>query len=67
MTTPEEVNQKLNDLTSKLNAYCDANGLPHDSAGDLVFAEGITDEQRRWLNAFINEWNDVEDFYTLRT
>ena len=67
MTTPEDVEQKLNDLTARLNAYCDANGLPHDSAGDLALADGITDGQRCWLNAFINEWNAVEDFYTLRT
>jgi len=67
MTTTAEVEQKLKDLTTKLNAYCDANGLPHESAGDLAHRDDITDEQRRWLNAFIEEWDGVADYYTVRT
>ena len=67
MTTTAGVEQKFKDLTAKLNAYCDANGLPHESADELALADSITDDQRRWLNAFIDEWNGVADFYTVRT
>jgi hypothetical protein len=67
MTTTAGAEQKLKDLTAKLNAYCDANGLPHESADELALADGITDDQRRWLNAFIDEWNYLADFYAVRT
>jgi hypothetical protein len=67
MTTDRAVEQKLRDLTDKLNAYCDANGLPHESADELALTDDITDDQRRWLNAFIDEWNGVADFYTVGT
>ena len=67
MPTTAEAEQKLKDLTAKLNAYCDANGLPHESADELALADGITDDQRRWLNAFIEEWDGVADYCTVRT
>ena len=67
MTTKHEVDQKLTDLSDKLNAYCDANGLPHESADELAHRDDITDEQRLWLNAFIDEWDGVADCFTIRT
>ena len=46
-------------LTSRLNAYCDANGLPHDSADELAMRDDITPEQRRWLIDFVDEWDSI--------
>jgi hypothetical protein len=67
MTTERAVEQKLNDLTDTLNSYCDANGLPHESADELALRDDITEKQRRWLNAFIEEWNGVANYYTVGT
>ena len=67
MKTKDEVDQTLEDLSYKLNAYCDANGLPHESADELAHREDITAEQRRWLNAFIEEWDGVANYYTVKT
>ncbi len=67
MTTTTEVEQQLKALTAKLNAYCDANGLSHESADELALPDSITDEQRRWLNAFIEEWDGVAEHHTVRT
>ena len=67
MKMKDEVEQTLEDLSYKLNAYCDANGLPHESADELAHREDITAEQRRWLNAFIEEWDGVANYYTVKT
>ncbi len=67
MPTKAEAEQMLMDLTNKLNAYCDANGLPHESADELALNNNITDEQKRWLNAFIEEWVGVARRYAIRT
>jgi hypothetical protein len=71
MTTEAEVEQKLKDLCDKLNAYCNANGLEHLSAGDLLSAQYCIEPRNEnhiaFLEAFIDEWNDVEDYYTIRT
>ena len=39
MTTEAEVEQQLADLSAKLNAYCDANGLEHLSADEMLFEQ----------------------------
>jgi hypothetical protein len=71
MTTEAEVEQKLNELTDKLNAYCDANGLEHLSADELLFEqfdiEPRNEEHIAFLEAFIEEWEGVEAYYTRRT
>ena len=71
MTTEAEVEQKLNDLTDKLNAYCDANGLEHLSADEILCEqycmEPRNEEHIAFLKAFIDEWDDVEAYYTQRT
>jgi hypothetical protein len=64
MTTKDEVAQTLEDLSYKLNAYCDANGLEHLSADDLL-CEQYSIEPRNekhiaFLKAFIEEWDAVE-------
>ena len=71
MTTEADIEQQLADLTAKLNAYCDANGLEHLSAGDLL-GEQYSIEPRdakniAFLEAFIEEWESVEAYYTRRT
>ena len=71
MTTEAEVEQNLNDLTDKRNAYCDANGLEYLSAGDLLgeqyYIEPRNEEHIAFLEAFIDEWDGVEAYYIQRT
>ena len=71
MTTKAEVERKLNDLTEKLEAYCDANGLEHLSADEMLFEqydiEPRNEKHIAFLKAFIKEWESVEAYYTLTT
>jgi hypothetical protein len=63
MTTEAEVEQQLENLTAKLNAYCDANGLDHLSADDLLCEQYSTEprneEHIAFLETFIEEWDSV--------
>jgi hypothetical protein len=45
-------------LTAELNEYLDAEGLPRESADELL-AGNLTTAQRRWLHAFVVRW-DIE-------
>jgi hypothetical protein len=71
MTTEAEVQQKLSNLTDKLNAYYDANGLEHLSAGDMLCEQYCMEPRNEkhiaFLEAFIEEWDGVETYYTQRT
>ena len=67
MTTDRAVELKLKDLTDKLITFCDANGLPHKPADRLALADDITDQQRRWLIAFVDEWDAVAEYDRVRT
>jgi hypothetical protein len=71
MTMEAEVEQQLEALTVKLNAYCDANGLEHLSADELLSEqfsiEPRNEEHIAFLEAFIEEWEGVADYYTVRT
>lgn len=46
----------LGKLSDELNAWCDANGLPHLSADELL-AELINDSQTQFLMDFITRWD----------
>jgi hypothetical protein len=71
MTTRAEAEQKLNDLTDKLNAYCDANGLDHLSADEMLFEQYCIEPRNEkhiaFLKAFIEEWESVAAYCTQRT
>lgn len=58
-----EVDDELARLSDKLNAYCDANGLPHESADELLSRlyceEPRREELCQWLRDFIEEWEAV--------
>lgn len=51
-------------LTDELRAFCDKEGLPQDSADDLLTNPAITEPQRQWLTNFCGRWdamNQPED------
>ena len=71
MTTKAEAEQNLDDLSDKLNAYCDTNGLEHLSADELL-CEQYSIEPRNekhiaFLKEFIEEWDRVAGYHTART
>ncbi|QIG69201.1 hypothetical protein EVB78_167 [Rhizobium phage RHph_N1_15] len=46
-------------LTAEFDAYIKANNLPNVSAEELILEE-LSDDQRRWVSAFILRWEDAE-------
>lgn len=44
-------------LTDELRAFCDKEGLPQDSADDLLTNPAITEPQRQWLTDFCERWD----------
>ena len=48
----------LERLCRELEAWCSANGLAYESADEILAAPGLTSEQRVWLWAFIDRWDD---------
>lgn len=44
-------------LTDELRAFCDKEGLPQDSADDLLTNPAITEPQRQWLTNFCERWD----------
>lgn len=44
-------------LCAELDAYCRAQGLPFDSADELVFNVDLTAAQRAWLHDYCNRWD----------
>jgi hypothetical protein len=60
MTTDVEANQILNDLSAKLEAYCLDNGLPYESADEVLLVlyeeENLREPQIEWIKQFIEEW-----------
>jgi hypothetical protein len=51
--------ENINALCEELNAWCDANGLPHESADALLYHPAMTDERCRWLLTYIVRWDDA--------
>jgi hypothetical protein len=64
MKTQDEVARMLENLSDKLNAYCDAHGLEHLSADDLLCRqysiEPRNEKHIAFLKALIEEWDAVE-------
>lgn len=52
------MNSLFNQLSERLIAFCDSEGLPRQSADELLH-EDITPGQRRWLSSFVVEWDEV--------
>jgi hypothetical protein len=55
--------EKTLEMLSKIyNCWLVDNGLPPISADELLFsmAQQLTSQQRQYLNAFINYWNQIE-------
>ena len=50
--------EKLDDLVTLYAAYVEREGLPHQSADELIF-EDLTPAQRAWISAFIVRWEAV--------
>ena len=48
-------------LSRILNAWLDNQGLPHESADEVVHTPDLTDDQEAWLKSFIDAWNGLED------
>ncbi|NBW85033.1 MAG: hypothetical protein EBR50_06960 [Proteobacteria bacterium] len=67
----EKVNQSLNSLTSEFTGWCDLNGLPQQSADELLYAlqfgsedsEIKTDNEHacEYLEQFIARWEIAQD------
>jgi len=55
------INMDEQELCDALASFCDKTGLPHMSAGDLVHEPKCTNEQRAWLEKFIEVWDIVID------
>jgi hypothetical protein len=66
MSDPE---QMLESLSDKLNAYCDANGLEHLSADELLCEQYSIEPRNKehiaFLEAFIEEWDAFSNHHTL--
>ncbi len=71
MTTEANVKNTLKELSDKLNAYCDANGLEHLSADELLCEQYAIEPRNEihiaFLKTFIEEWDDVAGYHTVRT
>ena len=51
----------LDQLTRIYNAWLDNQGLPHESADEVIRHSGLTEDQEVWLNRFIDAWNGLEE------
>ena len=51
----------ISSLCDELNAYCDKNGLPHESADELLVTETVqmSDRHQAYLQSFIERWDAV--------
>ncbi len=51
----------LKQLTKILNAWLDNQGLPHESANEVILTPNLTDDQKTWLRLFIDAWDGAEE------
>lgn len=51
----------LDQLTRIYNAWLDNQGLPRESADEVIYHSGLTEDQEVWLNRFIDAWNGLEE------
>lgn len=47
-------------LCASLESYCKTNGIPHESADELLLRDDLTDDQRIWLSSFYLHWEAWE-------
>jgi hypothetical protein len=57
----------LTPLCDELAAFCKANGLPFESADELIFSDGLTAQQKEWLQGYITRWDAEVKIEALRT
>ena len=53
--------EMLNPLIDIHTQWCEANDLEPHSADEMLFIDGITEEQKDWLRKFIDAWEKAED------
>ena len=51
----------LDQLTRIYNAWLDNQGLPHESADEVIRHSGLTEDQEVWLRLFIDAWDGAEE------
>lgn len=47
----------LETLTAELRDFCAKEGLPQDSADELLSNPALTEPQRQWLTGFCERWD----------
>ena len=53
--------QMMSAMTNILGNYCKANNLEHMSADDILTThENLTDDQKLWLNRFVEAWDKAQ-------
>jgi hypothetical protein len=56
-----ENRQTTETLTDLLRDWSAAEGLEYESADEMLLQDGLTDEQRAFLNRFLDLWDKVQD------
>ena len=51
---------KLDNLITEYQTWCDNNGFPQLSADELFFEVELTDEQKSYVENFIERWDATE-------
>jgi hypothetical protein len=51
----------LDQLTATLEQFCAHQNLPHEDAAELRVREDLMPEQRDWIEAFCNAWENTEN------
>ena len=51
---------KLDNLITEYQTWCDNNGFPQLSADELFFEVELTDEQKSYVENFIERWDAIE-------
>ena len=49
----------IDGLIEEYSSWTDGQGLPLESADDLILRDGLTKEQRDYLSEFISRWDDA--------
>lgn len=49
----------VDSMAEELRTYCREQQLPEYSADDLLFMDGLTEEQRSWLRDFCDRWETM--------
>ena len=49
----------LNFLSDVLYDYCKLHGLELQSADDILYSQNVNENQRRWLEHYIDVWDTI--------